>query len=68
MIEELEKEAENIFVEASVYLDDWNDGNYKFDSNQTTINHIKNTTKEDLVILMNENISSRTIYEHHCSN
>lgn len=54
MIEELEKEAENIFVEASVYLDDWNDGNYKFDSNQTTINHIKNTTKEDLVILMNE--------------
>ena len=31
MIEELEKEAENIFVEASVYLDDWNDGNYKFD-------------------------------------
>ena len=41
-------------VEASVYLDDWNDGNYKFDSNQTPINHIKNTTKEDLVILMNE--------------
>jgi protease-3 len=54
MIEELEKEAENIFVEASVYLDDWNDGNYKFDSNQTTINHIKNTTKDDLVALMNQ--------------
>jgi secreted Zn-dependent insulinase-like peptidase len=41
-------------VEASVYLDDWNDGNYKFDSNQTTINHIKNTTKDDLVALMNQ--------------
>ena len=46
MIEELEKEAENIFVEASAYLDDWNDGNYKFDSNQTTINHIKNILRK----------------------
>jgi len=54
MIEELEKEAENLFVESSTYLEDWSEGNYEFDSNQSMINHIKNTTKEDLVLLVNQ--------------
>ena len=54
MIEELEKEAENLFVESSSYLDDWGKGNYNFDTDQLMINHIKNTSKDDLVALVNQ--------------
>ena len=54
MIEELEKDPENLFVESSAYLDDWSKGNYKFDSNEILISHIKNTTKDDLAVLINQ--------------
>ena len=54
MIAELQKEPENLFVEAGDYFGDWDTGNYKFDSPKMTLGYIKNTNKDDLVALTNQ--------------
>ena len=54
MIAELQKEPENLFVEAGDYFGDWDTGNYKFDSPKMTLDYIKNTNKDDLVALTNQ--------------
>ena len=54
LLEDLNQKPENIYVEVSSLLNDWEDGNYDFDSTKTVVNHIANTSKQDLVNLNNK--------------
>ena len=54
LLEDLNQKPENIYVEVSSLLNDWEDGNYDFDSTKTIVNYIANTSKQDLVNLNNK--------------
>ena len=54
LLEDLNQKPENIYVEVSSLLNDWEDGNYDFDSTKTVVNHIANTSKQDLINLNNK--------------
>tara|TARA_Y100000766_G_scaffold15023_1_gene10706 strand:- start:463 stop:1089 length:627 start_codon:yes stop_codon:yes gene_type:complete len=54
LLEDLNQKPENIYVEVSSLINDWEEGNYKFDTKKTVINHISNTTRQDLVNLNNK--------------
>ena len=54
LLEEMTKKPENIFVEASSYINDWEDGLYNFDTKSQIESYIKKATKNDLVELTNK--------------
>jgi protease-3 len=54
MLEDLDQKPENIFIEAFKYIDDWERGNYNFDTEQQIRNFIAETSKNDLVKLNND--------------
>ena len=54
LLEDLNQKPENIYVEVSSLINDWEEGNYKFDTKKTVANHIKNTSRQDLVNLNNK--------------
>jgi protease-3 len=54
LLEDLNQKPENIFVEVSPLINDWEEGNYNFDTRKKVINHISNTSRQDLVNLNNK--------------
>ena len=54
LLEEMIKKPENIFVEASPYLSDWEDGNYSFDTADKIAGYIEGATKDELINLTNK--------------
>ena len=54
MLEDLDQKPENIFIEAFKYIDDWERGNYNFDTEKQIRNFIAETSKNDLVNLNND--------------
>lgn len=54
MLEDLDQKPENLFIEAFKYIDDWERGNYDFDTDEQIRNFIAQTSKTDLVNLNNE--------------
>jgi len=53
LLEDLTQKPENIFVEVSPLIADWEDGNYDFDTQEKFANYISNTSREDLIKLNN---------------
>ena len=54
LLEEMTKKPENIFVEASPYISDWQKGDYSFDTADQIENYIEDSTKDDLIKLTNK--------------
>mgnify|MGYP005697594045 FL=1 len=48
------KKPENIFVEASPYISDWQNGDYSFDTADQIQNYIEDASKDDLIQLTNK--------------
>lgn len=53
LLDELNQEPENIYVEGSSFINDWEDGNYNFDRRDKIKSFIQSTSKEDLIKLNN---------------
>ena len=51
MLEDLDQKPENIIIEALNLANDWEEGNYEFDTNKQIREIIANTSKNDLVSL-----------------
>ena len=49
----MNQEPENIYVEGSSFINDWEDGNYNFDRRDKIKSFIQSTSKEDLIKLNN---------------
>jgi protease-3 len=54
MVEEMSRTPDNIFVEVSPLLLDWEFNKHNFNSHKKNIEYIKNTSKDDLVKLYKE--------------
>ena len=54
ILEEMTKKPENIFVEASPYISDWQNGDYSFDTADQIQNYIEDASKDDLIQLTNK--------------
>ncbi len=54
MVEEMNRTPDNIFVEVSPLLLDWEFNKHNFNSHKNNIGYIKNTSKDDLVKLYKE--------------
>ena len=53
LLEDLTQKPENIFVEVSPLIADWEEGNYDFDTQEKVVNYISNTSRDDLIKLNN---------------
>ena len=51
LLEDLDQKPENIIIEALNLVNDWEEGNYEFDTNKQIREIIANTSKNDLVSL-----------------
>ena len=51
LLEDLDQKPENIIIEALNLANDWEEGNYEFDTNKQIREIIANTSKNDLVSL-----------------
>ena len=58
MLEDLDQKPENIFIEAFKLIDDWEKGNYDFDTEKQIRDFISQTSKNDLVNLNNDFIGN----------
>ncbi len=54
LLEDINQKPENIYVEVSSLINDWENGNYNFDTESTFANYIKNTSRQDLINLNNK--------------
>ncbi len=54
LLEDINQKPENIYVEASFMINDWEEGNYNFDTQKKVANHIANTSRQDLINLNNK--------------
>ena len=58
MLEDLDQKPENIFIEAFKFINDWEKGNYDFDTEKQIRDFISQTSKNDLVNLNNDFIGN----------
>ena len=54
LLEDLNQKPENIFVEVSSLISDWEEGNYDFDTKKKVAGYIENTSRQDLINLNNK--------------
>ena len=53
LLDELNQKPENIYVEASSFINEWEEGNYEFNRDDKIKAHIQEITKKDLIELNN---------------
>jgi len=54
LLEDINQKPENIYLEVSPLISDWEDGNYNFDTEKAFANYIENTSRQDLINLNNK--------------
>ena len=53
LLDEMNQKPENVYIESSNFVYDWEQGNYNFDTSDRMKRYISQSSKEDLVSLMN---------------